>query len=171
MGKYVDIDISELERFVEKLGTASKGDFKKELSLFLEALGFEFLRILEDEIIEKKTVDTRLLLNSFQKGTENNIYTLNEQNLTLQVGTNVKYASYVNDGHWTCKQGEFMRFVPGYWSGDKFVYDSNSKTGMVLKQQWVPGSHYWDSALIIMQLMLPELMEARVKKWLLSYFG
>ena len=43
---HVSIDASEVKDFVERLGRAARGDFKKELNLFLEGLGFEFLRIL-----------------------------------------------------------------------------------------------------------------------------
>lgn len=84
---YVKIDTSDLKGFVGKLDKAAQGEFKKELVNFMEGLGYEFLRIVQDEIIRKQTVDTRLLLNSFSKGEQDNIFVLNEGSMTIEVGT------------------------------------------------------------------------------------
>lgn len=171
MGQYVSIDSAEFKRFVRKLERAGRGDFKKELKKFLDGIGEEFLRIVQDEIIRTQTVDTRLLLNSFQKGTADGIYELQEGNLTLEVGTNVDYASYVNDGHWTNPQGVATRWVPGIWSGDRFIYQPGAKTGMLLKQKWVEGSHYFESAVRILETMMPRLMEVKLQQWIEQYFS
>ncbi len=52
---------------------------------------------------------------------------------TVNVGNTAEYAIYVEKG--------FRRhFVPGYWEGDVFVYDRNSKAGAVfgpVKGRWV----------------------------------
>lgn len=165
------LEADEMKEFFEKCRRAGNGVFKRELSLFLEGIGLEFLRIIEDEIIRLKVMDTRLLLNSFHKGEDENVWRLSDSGLTLEVGTNVEYASYVNDGHWTCKKGEKMRFVPGYWSGNRFIYDSSAKSGMMLKQNWVKGAHYWESGLRILDKMLPGLIEAKLQQWINSYFG
>lgn len=166
----VSIDASEVRDFVERLGQAARGDFKRELNLFLEGLGYEFLRILQDEIIRLKVLDTRQLLASFRKDGPGNIWTLNEGGLTLEVGTSVDYAKYTNDGHWTNKKGVERRFVPGVWSGDRFIYQPGAKTGMVLKQHWVEGSHYWESALRILEKIYPKLLDAKLQQWLDNYF-
>lgn len=165
------LEADEMKEFFEKCRRAGNGVFKRELSLFLEGIGLEFLRIIEDEIIRLKVMDTRLLLNSFHKGEDENVWRLSDSGLTLEVGTNVEYASYVNDGHWTCKKGEKMRFVPGYWSGNRFIYDYSAKSGMMLKQNWVKGAHYWESGLRILDKMLPGLIEAKLQQWINSYFG
>ena len=165
------LEADEMKEFFEKCRRAGNGVFKRELSLFLEGIILEFLRIIEDEIIRLKVMDTRLLLNSFHKGEDENVWRLSDSGLTLEVGTNVEYASYVNDGHWTCKKGEKMRFVPGYWSGNRFIYDSSAKSGMMLKQNWVKGAHYWESGLRILDKMLPGLIEAKLQQWINSYFG
>ena len=165
------LEADEMKEFFEKCRRAGNGVFKRELSLFLEGISLEFLRIIEDEIIRLKVMDTRLLLNSFHKGEDENVWRLSDSGLTLEVGTNVEYASYVNDGHWTCKKGEKMRFVPGYWSGNRFIYDSSAKSGMMLKQNWVKGAHYWESGLRILDKMLPGLIEAKLQLWINSYFG
>lgn len=167
---YVDFDLSELRKFFDKLQSAGKGDFKKQLELFLDGIGIEFLRIVEDEIIRRQVTDTRLLLASFNKGNTNNVWEMNEGGLALEIGTNIDYAKYVNDGHWTNKKGVAQRFVPGRWEGDNFVYDPSAKTGMVLKQKWVEGKHYWESALRILERIYPEMLERQLQTWIDEYF-
>lgn len=79
----------------------------------------EFLDLIQDEIIRTETTDTRWLLNSFQRGHSENVWSISNGGLTLEVGTNVNYATYANDGHM-----QNSRFVPGYWKGDRFVYET-----------------------------------------------
>ena len=57
-------------------------------------------------------------------------------------GRKVNYAAAVEYGH---KQTP-GRFVPGEWRGNRFIYNPNSKTGMVLKKSFVNGSHYMENA-------------------------
>lgn len=170
-GRYISIEATEMKNFIDKLSKAGKGQFRKDLLVFLDAIGEEFLRIVEDEIIRTQTVDTRLLLNSFHRSAEGNVFTLTEGDMTLEVGTNVTYASYANDGHWTNPKGVATRWVPGYWNGEHFIYQPGAKTGMLLKQKWVEGSHYFDSAVRIMEKMLPKLMEAKMQQWIEEYFS
>lgn len=167
----IEFEAEELKDFFAKCQKAGNGDFKKQLVLYLDGIGAEFLRILEDEIIRLKVIDTRLLLNSFQILEGKDALSITEGGLTLEIGTNVKYAAFVNDGHYTCKKGEKMRFVPGVWNGDKFEYQPGAKTGMMLKQKWVKGRHYWENALRIIDRMMPELLEKKLQKWLDDYFG
>lgn len=171
----VTFDWSEMQTFFTQMQQA-KDDLPKQMKLWLEALGVEFLSVVQDEIIRLKVVDTRLLLNSFQKNADDGVWELTDGDLTLSVGTNVEYASYVNDGHWTCKAGETMRFIPGTWKGGtynseknrweggKFTYDPSAKTGMVLKQKWVDGTFYWESAINICEKLFPQYLESALDK-------
>lgn len=168
--KYVDFDTAGADKFFDALEAAARGGFRKELELFLEGLGNEFLRIVEDEIIRRKVLDTRLLLASFHNGDGNNLWELTEGNLTLEVGSTLEYAGYVNDGHWTNPKGVDRRFVPGYWQGDRFIYDPTAEGGMVLKQHFVDGKPYFDSALRILDKMLPEFLDKKLQEWLDNYF-
>jgi hypothetical protein len=61
--------------------------------------------------------------------------------------------------------------VRGRWRGDRFVYDPNADTGMMLKQQWVEGAHYWEGAIKIFEKIFPKMLEAKLQKWLDEYFG
>ncbi len=166
----VNIDFSEMKRFFESVNKLGNGDIEKELKLFLEGIGVEFLRVLRDEIKRREVVDSRQLLKSFNKDDENNIWELKEGNLTLEVGTSVNYAKYVNDGHGTCPPGVERRFVPGYWKGDRFIYDKSAKGGMVLKADFVDGKPYWDKAVMTIEKMLPGLMEAKMRQFIENYF-
>ena len=183
----VEFDFSDLDEFVKKLGSAARGDFKAELVKFMQGLATDFLRIVQDEIIRRKVVDSRLLLASFHQSGEDNVWEISDDGLTLEVGTAVKYAQIANDGHCTVKEntpgayrtkkdgkkipaGTLVRFVPGYWSGNRFVYDRNAKTGMVLKQQWIEGKHYWEGAIRILEKMFPEVLDKKVQEWLDKYF-
>ncbi len=176
-GKYVDIDMSEFKEFFGSLERAAKGEFRKELELFLEGVGFDFLRVVQDEIVRKKVMDTRLLLASFEKGSDGNVWELTDGGLTLEIGTNVEYAKYVNDGHWTNPKGVSQRFVPGdvEFGEDgkiiKFTYNPAAKSGMMLKQHWVEGKHYFDSALRIFNKIFKASAEVKVQEWLDRYFG
>jgi len=171
MATSVEFDLSQFDAFLQKLSKAAQGDFRREMGSYLEALGNEFLRVLEDEIIRREVMDTRLLLNSFHPGSSDGVWRMDEADLTLEVGTSIRYASYVNDGHWTNPKGVATRWVPGYWNGDRFVYDPSSKTGMLLKQKWIPGKHYWDSALRIIEKMFPKLLDRKMQEWIDRYFG
>ena len=167
----VEFDMSEFRKFFSRMEKAAKGDFKKELELFLDGLGNEFLRILQDEIVRLQVLDSRQLLASFEKGAKGNVWELTDGGLTLEVGTNVNYASYVNDGHWTNKNGVERRWVPGRWQGDRFIYDKSAETGMLLKHHWVEGKHYWESAMRILGQIFPDMMEKKLQEWIDRYFG
>lgn len=167
MATHVELDISELKEFVEKLQDVAKGDFKKDLETWLEAIGEEFLRIVQDEIIRREVVDSRNLLASFEKGASGNVWSMSDGGLTLEVGSSVNYAGYVEDGH-AQRPG---RFIPGVWNGDKFIYQPGAKGGMVLQQSWVEGKHYFASAIRILDSMFPKLVEEKLEEWFATYLN
>ncbi|MCR5824855.1 MAG: HK97 gp10 family phage protein [Lachnospiraceae bacterium] len=167
-GQYVQVDVTELKEFCEKVRKAGDGELKRELAEFLDGTGFEVLRIIEDEIIRVKAVDTRQLLHSFHKGSADGIYELNEGDLTLEIGTNVEYAQWVNDGHHQTPG----RFIPGEWTGNgKFRYSSGAKTGMVLQASWVEGKHYMEHSVKAIEKIFPKLVEKKLTEWFTSYFS
>lgn len=163
------VDLTQWEDFFKKLDKAAAGEFNRELTKWMEAIGIDFLNQVRNEIIRKRVVDTRLLLNSFQKGSKGNVWKVSHGGLTLEVGTNVKYAKYVNDGHWTNKKGVSQRWVPGTWTGDTFKYDPSAKTGMLLKQKFIPGKHYWESASFVFQKMFDASLEKKMEEWMKKF--
>ena len=171
----VDIDMTGFKEFFEQLERQAQGELRKEMETFLEGIGEEFLRLVEEQIIQRKVMDSRNLLTSFHKSADGNVWELEEDGLVLEVGSSVEYAGYVNDGHWTNTKGVAMRFVPGYWEGEgensKFIYDPDAEGGMVLKQHWVEGKHYFDAALRAIDGSLTKICEAKLQQWINKYFG
>jgi Bacteriophage HK97-gp10, putative tail-component len=147
--------------FLKAVKKAADGGVLEQIGLWLEAMGMEFLDLIQDEIIRTETTDTRWLLNSFQRGHSENVWSISNGGLTLEVGTNVNYASFANDGHM-----QNSRFVPGYWKGDRFVYEPSSNTGMMLSTKFVSGSHYWDNALAIFEKMFEKSLDKLLQRWL-----
>lgn len=159
-------DVSGLEAYAEKLQRAAN-DFKPFAQHVLEQAGEDFLDIVQSEIEAAQNVDTRLLLSSFTRGGADNVWELNSGGLTLTIGTRVKYAAYVNDGH----RQQPGRFVPGVWSGDRFQYIPGAKTGMVLKASFVPGSHYFDKACDAMTGLFGETCRMEFDRFFQEHFG
>ncbi len=88
----ITIDMSEYEAFFQRMKQAGSGVFEKEIALFFEGLGMEFLRMVQDEIISAGALDTRLMLASFGKGGGNNVWEVSNGGLTLTVGSTLDYA-------------------------------------------------------------------------------
>ena len=59
------------------------------------------------------------------------------------IKTPADYAKWVNDGHYQ----QPGRYIPGEWNGDRFEYDPDSKTGMVLKASYVEGKHFIEDSI------------------------
>lgn len=163
----VEVDISGIKELAQKFKSAAHDDFHKELETYIDGIGEEFLRVAQEEIIRRNVMDSRNLLNSFSKGAEGNIWDANAGALTIEVGTNVYYAPYVEYGH----SQQPGRFVPGAWSGGSFVYQPGAKTGMVLKASFVPGRHYFQGAITAFESIYTKSLEAKFSAWLNSYFG
>lgn len=161
-----DLEFDDFDKFIDSLEKYAEGGLKDLLGEWLEAMGMEFLDVVQDEIIRTGTVDTRRLLNSFGRGDSDNIWMISKGGLTLEVGTNVEYASYANDGHW-----QRRRWVPGRWKGDRFEYDPSASTGMMLTERWVEGSHYWDYATAIFEKMFEKSLARMFDDWLRELFA
>lgn len=165
MGKHVIYDFSEYRAFFERMRGASE-DFQKELGTWLEAAGIEFLNEVEEQIVQRNVMNSRLLLHSFERGDSGNVWEFDFGALKLEVGSNLEYAVWANNGHHQ-KPG---RFIPGYWEGDEFVYDRNADGGMVLKAEWVKGKHYFDAALKLFAPQFEKSFEKKLEQWLTQYF-
>lgn len=136
----------------------------------MEGVGNEFLRIVQDEFINRnKNTGYGQLLASFTRDGKENVWRYEDDYCTLEVGTSVSYAVYVNSGHRTSAEGK-NRFVPGYWQGDRFIYDPSAEGGMMLKFHWVKGLYFWEAATHAMERMLPTILEKKLQEWIDNYF-
>lgn len=98
----LEIDTSEFKTFFQRMEKATQGDFKRDFQTFLEGIGEEFLRIVQDEFINRnKNTGYGQLVSSFTRAGANNIWRYEDDGLTLEVGSSLAYASYANDGHRT----------------------------------------------------------------------
>lgn len=150
-GKYVQVDMTELEEFINSLHGMSD-DLKKELELYLEAAGDEMLRIIQDKIIDVHAVDTSRMIASFSRTDRastskpgDNIFEQDSRNLSVNVGSNVYYTKFVNDGHMAGKNPTTRRFVE--------------------------GRHFIESATKDIEKILPESLEKKLDQWIENYFG
>ena len=85
----------------------------------------------------------------------------------IEVINSSEYSSYVEYGH-RQKPG---RFVPGYWQGQRFIYDPNADGGMVLKQGWVKGRFMLTMSEMELQAQAPAIIEKELKKFLKEELG
>ena len=154
-------EIEGLEAFAKALDDTANGGLMEEYALWLEAMGMEFLDLIQDEITRTKTVDTRNLLNSFHRGDTENVWEMYEGGLSLLIGSNLNYAAYANFGHMQSR-----RWVPGVWKGERFEYDPGSDTGMMLSAKWVEGSNYWDNAFAIFEKIFAKSLDRRLQEWI-----
>lgn len=145
--------------FSAKLNRMASG-LDRNVALWLEASGFQFLEEVQNQIISLAVVDTRLLLNSFTKGDGENVWRSSDGGLTLDVGTSVSYAKVVNNGH-----QQVRRFVPGRWEGHNFEYDPHAPTGMMLTAKFIEGRPYWDNAVAIYERMFQRSFDRQFKQW------
>lgn len=79
---------------------------------------------------------------------------------------NLEYVSYVEYGH-RQKPG---RFIPGYWKGDRFIYDRDAEGGMVLKKNWVKGRFMLTISTQELQQQAPKILEQKLYRFLKGCF-
>lgn len=157
--------IEGLQEFIAGLNNL-ESNLAKDMKIWMDALGMMFLDEVQREIIRSQTVDTRRLLNSFARGDSDNIWKVTSGGLRLEIGTNVKYATYANSGHMQTR-----RFVPGNWVGPRFEYNPGAGTGMMLSARWVEGSHYFDTANRIFKRMFDKALDKKLKETFDRSFG
>ncbi|MEC1449447.1 HK97 gp10 family phage protein [Bacillus haynesii] len=159
--------IKGLKQLSQTLEKAGQSGFRTEAAKWLEQAGTDFLDLVRDEIVRAGSIDAGSLLRSFKRGAEGNRWEIEKGGLTLEVGTELEYASFVNDGHWSGGKDE-VRWIPGQWHGGWFQYDPGSSSGMALKRQWVKGTGYWEHALYIFERLFEKRLHERLQKWLNS---
>lgn len=76
------------------------------------------------------------------------------------------HALWVEEGH-----AQHKRWVPGRWEGDRFVYDPEAETGMMLEEKFIPGQWMARTALVSTQEKAPEMLEAASNQILMKAVG
>ena len=160
------MDVSEIDDFVRRC-EAAQADLKPYAGKALEEIGEQFLLMVQSSIKRAGNVDYGKLLASFEKGGADNVWNIDLGALTLEVGSTLDYAKYVNDGH---KQ-QPGRFIPGYWEGSHFRYSPGAKSGMVLKASAVPGSAFFSQAVQALESRLPEMLKNSFEQFFRRYFS
>lgn len=180
----INVEIEGLEELIAKLEKAAGGEFLKQAALWLEAMGLEFLDVVQDEIIRREIVDLRGLLNSFRKGSGENFWEIQSGSLKikLEVGTRLEYASFINDGYPLVTERSasgakriggrvvMYRWVPGEWNGDRFEYQKNADTGMLLTEQFIEGRPYFTDAETIFSLLFNQSLDRKLQEWIDIFF-
>jgi hypothetical protein len=72
-----------------------------------------------------------------------------------------EYASFIEDGHM-----QYSRWVPGEWRGDRFEYIPGAKTGMMLKEKWIPGFHMARISINKVERELPKRYDRAFKEFI-----
>lgn len=110
---------------------------ESKMNLWLESMAFEFLKQIQDTIVQMQVVDTRRLLTSFTRGDQDNVWNHLRSALEVNIGSNLEYAQWVNDGHWTAGQ-----------------------------TSWVNGRPYFDVAWAILQEIFKSSLRVKLGEWL-----
>lgn len=127
------VGFEEFER--KMLQEIENYDIQKEK--LMRRLGRIYSSEVKGKIKETGAVDTGRLRASIDIGevTKNSV----------EVGTNVEYAEFVNDGH-----RQHKRFVPGRWRAngtfEYLPYPQNGGRGMMLTERWVDGKKFMEKA-------------------------
>ena len=126
-------DFSQTAKFAKNLL-----DFTEGFDAFVKnEMNYSALKLIMD-IKDLTPVDSGVLKLSWKK---TNVYTSRKQ-YHIDILNDQDYASYMEDGYYTSKTPS--RFVPGVWSGKKFIYQPNKNSeGMMLKRKWIEGKHMY----------------------------
>ena len=85
----------------------------------------------------------------------------NGSNLEITLSNPLEYASWVEFGHRVKKH-----FVPGRWQGNRFIYNPDSETGVMMgvKTSWVEGKFMATISLKEIQDIIPTEWDKRLNK-------
>lgn len=118
----IEVDLSHLDKFGPKMPEIRREGLK------LTALD------MQRTVDKLSPIDEGLLHKWFIAESSDSSYTIRSP---------AKYVGFVNYGH----SQQPGRFIPGTWQGDKFRYNRDAKTGMVLKASHVSGQKFVEKAI------------------------
>ncbi|GED55560.1 HK97 gp10 family phage protein [Brevibacillus borstelensis] len=177
----------DFRQFEQKLRKLDKR-VPEVLQQIVYRLGEELLNAITDEILRQSdgkergngVLDTGTLLNSFSQGEPGNVWEFDADRnaITLEVGSNLTYAEYVNDGYTISRS----YFVPGFFTLNgrriddtkglsysqrqelKFHYDPDAEGGFTVRPRTFIGRKYFDIALKNFQGGMNRIIEEMLDK-------
>lgn len=149
MGKWGKFDMKEFKQFAD---TLKKATDERVIERFIRDFVMEMAYRAERKIKKRTPANSGELRRKWGVGRvkrRGNSY-------IVEVFNNVEYASFVENGfrsHW----------VPGYWEGNTFVYDSSAKSGMQVGEKggWVEGRFMMAISMKEIERELPKYLEKR----------
>lgn len=149
-----DFRIDGFDEFVKRFSNmVDKWEEKK--AVLLKRMG----NIYHEEVIPLVPVDTSRLVDSiFVGGVEDD---------SIEVGTNVEYALYVNDGHVQHKRFLPIRYISAGGKkalvskyGDKYKGKKGGIKGVMLQEKYIPGKHFMEKGLTNAKPRLETLVDS-----------
>lgn len=150
MARWGSCDFRQLEQLNKQIEQMLDAD----VDTFFQTAAKDLASRLLTQVVKRTPVVYGTLRNAWaiipvgQRGTHYTIALIN----------NLVYASYVEYGH----RQTPGRFIPGYWQGDRFVYDTNAQGGMVLKKSWVEGRFMLTISTQELEQQAPAILEAKL---------
>jgi hypothetical protein len=146
------LDYSEFRRLAQSV-TNFKDQYDAFLHHFLLEIG---MRALAD-IKVRTPVDTGELRNNWFLSDVVRV----GDNLEIYITNNKEYASFVEFGY-----NQKKRFVPGKWTGDKFIYEPYCGSGMMLKPKWIEGRFMSTIPIAEVNRVIPIKYEAALNQFI-----
>jgi hypothetical protein len=142
-------------REFEKL-LANLKDLQKQHEVFIRNFLVEMGMRAIAQTKKLTPVDTGNLRNNWELS---QVYRKRDE-LYIVLFNPTEYASFIEDGHM-----QYSRWVPGEWRGDKFEYIPGAKTGMMLKEKWIPGHHMARISITKVERELPARYDRAFKEF------
>lgn len=145
----MSFEIEGLAEFIKNAeGVIDKWDEKKQVLLTRCALA------INEEVTPLIPVDTDRLRASFQVGVVTPDY--------AEVGTNVHYALYVNDGHVQHRRALPVSYISAKGKR-KYLSDKNQKF-IMLKEGYVPGVHFLEKGMTAAEPRIKRIGESWMRE-------
>ena len=98
---------------------------------------------IREELDSSKPKPNGFIHGNLHDSVQSDIESRSQLKAIIRAYAKEEYAPWVNEGH----DQQPGRFIPGEWKGDRFIYDPDAKTGMVLKKSHVEGLHFLEHGL------------------------
>ena len=150
MGK--TLDYRGFEKLLANFKEVQKG-YDQFIRSFLTEMGMRAIA----QTKKLTPVDTGNLRNNWELS---QVYRKGDE-LYVVLFNPTEYASFIEDGHM-----QHSRWVPGEWRGDRFEYIPGAKTGMMLKEKWIPGYHMARISVTKVEFEIPRRYNVAFQKYI-----